>query len=305
MRRFALLVVAAVAIGWGSIGLIVREVDLPAVAIVGARVWVATAVLGVWLGRRAMLTPDAPRVRDVPLFSHRPAVVVLEGVLLAGHWVALVAALQRAPIGTVLLVTYLAPPVVAVLAPRVLGERVSSRTAAALALAVGGVGLIASPTLGTPDAVGLGLAGLAGALLVALTLLSKPLSETYGGGRLAFQQMGAAGIALAPFALTVDWGTPRPAWAWLVVLGAVHTGLAVGLYLSALAVIPANRIGVLLYLEPASAIMLGWLVLAEVPSLPTLIGGAAVVAAGALILSGGTDAGDAVVTGSEVAGVPG
>ena len=131
------LTVAMVAALWGTIGVIVRHVDLPAAAIVASRVWVASVVLGLWLA-----VADVP---GAPLLRHRPARTVLAGVVLAGHWVALVEALQRAPIGTVLLLTYLAPVGVAVAAPRALGEVVGRATVTALALGVAGMALVVLP----------------------------------------------------------------------------------------------------------------------------------------------------------------
>lgn len=270
--------VAGVAVLWGSIGVVVRQVDLPAVAIVTARVWVASAVLAVWLVVRGR---DSPGAR---LFAWRRPLVVLAGLVLAGHWVALFAALQRAPIGTVLLVTYLAPVGVAVLAPAVLGERASRQVAVALALGVGGIALIASPSISSPDGPGLGLAVLSAALLVALSLLSKSLSRGYGGGQLALQELAVAAVALAPFAVAATWGPPSTTWAWLLVLGAIHTAVAYWVYLTAMEVLPITQISVLLYLEPASAIAYGWLLLDERPTLTTLLGGLLVVAAGLLVL---------------------
>ncbi|MDQ3147579.1 MAG: DMT family transporter [Actinomycetota bacterium] len=272
---------AGVAILWGTIGLLVRQVDLPATAIAGVRVWLGAAVLGAWLARRRR-----PAARSAAaLLSARPVAVLTLGVLLAVHWVALVAALQRAPIGVVLLVTYLAPVGVAALAPRALGERVPPRSLAALALAVVGVALVATPSLGTPDAPGLALAALAGITLIAMTLLSKPLAENFGGANLAACQLAVAGVVLIPVAATAGWGAPAPSWAWLVVLGVVHTGFAMGAYLGALAVLPVTTAGVLLYLEPVSAVLVGWLLLAETPTPATLVGGTLIVVAGALVLA--------------------
>jgi DME family drug/metabolite transporter len=280
--------VAGVASLWGTIGLLVRQVDLPATAIASVRVWLGAAVLGVWLARRRRSGPRPP----VPLLSARPLAVVTLGVLLAVHWVALVAALQRAPIGVVLLVTYLSPVGVAVLAPRALGELVPLRSGVALTLAVVGVGLVATPTLGTPDAPGLALAAVAGVTLVAMTLLSKPLAESHGGARLAAHELAVAGVVLVPVAAMSGWGAPAPSWAWLVVLGVVHTGFALAAYLGALAALPVTSAGVLLYLEPVSAFLVGWLLLSETPTPATVVGGALIVAAGVLVLvpSGGTGA---------------
>lgn len=295
MRRPApALTVALAATLWGTIGVIVRHVDLPAVAIVASRVWLAAAALGIWLAVRP--------VPGAPLLRHRPARTLAAGAVLAGHWVALVEALQRAPIGTVLLITYLSPVLVAVAAPRALGEVVGRTTVVALALGVAGTALVVLPGGGDGPtdggAAGILVAAVAGASLALLTILSKPLSEAYGGPRLAFLEMAVAGVVLAPLAATARWGDPEAAWLWLVVLGVVHSGAAVALYLGALARLPATSVGILAYLEPASAVLFGWLLLSETPHVATVAGGALILVAGGLVVR----AGSAPVPAPEVAG---
>lgn len=270
-------VVAGVAAGWGTIGAVVRQVDLPAVAIVAGRVWIAALALGALLWWRGERVPGARFGRVAPKRT------VAQGVVLAAHWVALVAALQRAPVGTVLLVVYLAPVGVAALAPAALGERVTGRTLAAVGLGVGGVALVASPSIGSPEATGVALAAVSGALMVVLVLVAKSLAGAYGGVRLAYGQLAVAGVVLVPVAATAGWGPPRAAWLWLVVLGLVHTALAMLLYLGAMAHLPASDVAVLMGLEPASGVLVGWLLLSERPTAATLAGGALIVAAGALV----------------------
>lgn len=270
--------VAGVAVGWGTIGVVVRQVDLPASVIVASRLWVGALTLGLVLFLRR---EGRPRWSGVDRIGRVRTMAA--GLVLAAHWVALVAALQRAPIGLVLLVTYLAPVGVAVLAPSTLGEKVDTVTVGALAMAVAGVGLVAWPSSGSPEIGGLALAAVAGALMVLLVLVDKSLSATYGAVPLAFTQFVVAGTVLVPVVALAGWGSPRPAWLWLVVLGVVHTALANVLFLGALARMPASRAGVLLYLEPASAVAFGWLLLGESPAPATAAGGALIVMAGVLV----------------------
>ena len=102
---------------------------------------------------------------------------------------------------------------------------------------------------------------------------------------------------LVPVALLSSWGHPQPSWLWLVVLGLVHTALGTGLYLAALAQVPATHVGILGYLEPASVVVCGWLFLPQRLGVGTLAGGILIAAAGALVVR------STVVP--EVPGVPG
>jgi len=271
--------IAAMALLWGSIGVVIRQVDLPAVPIVWGRVVLAAPALAWFVARR---TPGRWRWRPTRL-------MVADGVLLAIHWTTFVAALQRAPIGTVLLITYLAPVGIAALAPVTLHETVSLRIALALGLGVGGVALIALPSIDSSSADGVALAVVTGVVYVGLALLNKRLTADYGGAELALWQVLIAAVLLAPLAATSDWGSPGASWLWLPVLGVLYTAFAFGTYLWALAHVTATRAIVLLYLEPASAIVYGWVLLHERPSLLTGVGGAAIVGAGMLVLRSPTD----------------
>jgi len=277
------LLLCAVTTGWGTIPVLVRWVDLPAPLIVAIRLWTAAACLGAvlvfrrWRGRRR---PDAPADPGPRSFSVRPGLCSLAALTLAAHWLALFGAYKRAPVGTVILIVYLAPLVAAALSPRLLGERLGRPTVLALAVATAGFCLLATPTVRAAGTAGLVLSLTAAALFVALILLSKPLASTYGGLRLAFMELAGAGVVLVPVALASSWPPPAAAWLWVVVLGVVHTALGITLYLSVLAEVPATHVGILSYLEPVAVIVAGWLWLGQKPAPATIMGGLLVVAAG-------------------------
>jgi drug/metabolite transporter (DMT)-like permease len=295
-------VLVVVCSGWGTIGLVVRAVDLPAAAITSGRVWVGALGLGLVIlatgGHPADRAGPGGRRPGAGLFSYQPGRVVFTGAILAAHWLSFIAALQHAPIGTVVLIVFLGPIGVALGAPRVLGERSSRRTLAALALAVAGFVLVAAPGARSAGLLGPALALLAAVLFVALVLVSKPLAAVYGGLRLAFLELAVAGVVLLPFGLTAGWGAPQPDWLWLLVLGLVHTALGVSLYLAALARVPAVHAGILGYLEPAGAVVCGWLFLDEQPGPATVAGAVLIVVAGLLVVRAGAAR-------PEVIGVPG
>ena len=267
---------AAIATTWGFIGLIVRQVDLPSVVIVASRCWLGATAIGLGLAIYCWRTgtrPPRPR---------RRALTGLCGVVLALHWLFLVSAQQRAPLGTVMLLMYLSPILVAVLAPRVLGEVVPSTTKVALGLAAVGLVLLARPQPGTGS--GVMLAVIAGLLFAAWTLISKAVVADVGGMWLGFSNLAIAGVVLAPWALMAEWGEPEASWSWLLVLGLGMTALLGPLYLVVLDRLPASTDSVLLYLEPVSALLLAWLFLGEEPSTLTLVGGALIVAGGVIVL---------------------
>ena len=294
--RRAYLTLAGVCVFWGTIPLIVRRVPVEAPIIVAVRLWVAAIGLGIALAweqrhprRRGAENAARPR-----LYSVRPGLCVAAAAVLAVHWLSLFAAYKRAPAGTVILIVYMAPIVVAVTAPRLLGEAVTRRTIAALGVAIAGFALVAAPAVHGARLAGVVLAAVAAVSFATLVLVSKPLAEAYGGLRLAFMEMAGAGLALVPVAAATRWGHPAPSWLWLLVLGLAHTAVGIGIYLAVLGLVPATHVSILGYLEPASVVLFGWLFLSQTPSIATVAGGLLIVAAGVLVLRSGVPAGAAV-----------
>jgi drug/metabolite transporter (DMT)-like permease len=273
-RRASAVAVAACVL-WGTIPLLVRTVEVPTPALVFSRVAIAAVGLGMAVAVRRRGLAGLPRGRSA-----------LAAALLAVHWSALFAAYRRLPVAVVILVVYLSPVGMAVLARRLLGERVERRTVAALGIAVVGFVVIAAPEVEGPgDPVGLSLAVFAAATYALLVVVAKPLAQQVGATTATFVEMAGAALLLAPFALAADWGEPTWAWGWLVVLGLVHTAAATAAYLAAVAALPTARVGVFGYLEPVSAVVLGWAVLGQRPSPATVVGGLLIVAAGIVVLT--------------------
>jgi drug/metabolite transporter (DMT)-like permease len=283
--RRSYLMLSGVTAGWGTIPVLAGLVQMPSALVVAARLWTAALCLGgavLWRRRRDR---RMGRVSHPELLSFRPGLCVWVAAVLAVHWLALFAAYHRAPAGTVILIVYLAPIGVAAVAPRLLGERLDARTIAALLAATAGFALVAGPTVRAAGAGGLVLSLIAAGLFVVLIVLSKPLAEVYGGLQLAFIEMAGAGLLLIPVAVFTRWPRPAPSWLWLLVLGVVHTGIGISIYLAALADLPATHVGILGYLEPVGVVVCAWVFLAQRPAVETVLGGVLVVGAGVTIVA--------------------
>lgn len=273
--RRAILTLVVVCTTWGTIPLLTRGVDLSPAAIVFVRVWTGVAALAAVGAARRRPGPRATPSRRA----------LLVGPLLAAHWTAMFAAYQHAPADVVVFVVFLAPIGIALVAPRTLGERPDAMTLAALAVAVAGFALTTGSSLAGTTALGVVYAAASAALLVVLVVVSKPLAEHLGGLRLSRLELAGAGAVLLPVLFTTDWSGPTPRqWVALAVLGLVHTGVGVALYLEALARVPATAVGILGYLEPVGVVVFSWLLLAEAPAATTVVGGALIVLAGVLVL---------------------
>lgn len=277
----AALLLAGVAVSWGAIPLIVRG-DVPWPQLVAARIWLgAAALLGILALQRRIVLPLANRGR-----------VVAAGVLLALHWSSFFLALRETTVAITLAVLYLGPVMASALAPRVLGERPRRQVYIGLVVASLGVLAVVRPS-GQIDALGLVAAAISAATLAAIMLIAKPAATSLGGLVLAAGELTVAALVMTPFAVQAAVESAR-FWAELVVLGALLTGVAGWIYWTAMKHLPVAAVTVIMYLEPASAVVWAMLFLEETPDVVTWAGIALVLVGGVLAASSATRAGEEI-----------
>lgn len=268
-RITATLLLAAVVVSWGAIPLIVRG-DVPWQQLVAARVWLGATTLVVVLGLQGRLR----------LPSQHRARVGLSGVILAAHWSSFFLSLTETTVAIALAVLYLGPVVASAVAPRVLGERPAPQVYAGLAIAMVGVLAVVRPG-GETSALGLTAAIFSGLTLALLMLVAKPAAAALGGLVVATGELVAASLVMAPWAVQAATESLE-FWPQLVVLGTVLTGVAGWIFWGAMRQLPVAFVSVIMYLEPASAIVWAMLFLDESPDAVAWIGIALVLAGGVL-----------------------
>lgn len=260
---------------WGTIGSIVKDLDVSAPVIVFFRLALGAIVVGGY----AIARGRASALRH----AARPILLTASGLTLAVHWTLMFEAFDRLDVASAILIVFFGPVLVAVAAPRVLREPRSRRALAALGVAVIGIVLIATPLDGL-DIVGLIAAGASAVLFAVLVLLGKRLTAEHEPVVIATWQLAVASVAMSPALLGADWASVRRGAPTLLLLGVVYTGALSILFFRGVRDLPAQTLSVLFYLEPASAVLYAWWFLAEVPSLSTASGGALILAAGLAII---------------------
>ncbi|MEC3974707.1 EamA family transporter [Amycolatopsis sp. H20-H5] len=193
------------------------------------------------------------------------------GLVTAGMNVLFYEAIARLPLGTAVALEFAGPVVVAAIGSR------TRRDFLALLLVVAGVVAIADVRLAGS---GLGVVFALGAALAwaAYILLGQRVAT--GGNGIDGLAVGfaVATVALSPLALQTGavWGSPR-----LLVLGigvgVFSTVVPYGLDQVVLARVGRARFALLLALLPVAAGVTGFVLLAQVPSLPEALGTLAVV----------------------------
>lgn len=179
--------------------------------------------------------------------------------------------------GTAAIVVNLAPLLVVLVAGALLGEGFPRALLLGVPLSFAGVLLIG--TAGedaTVTPTGLVLALLAAVLYAVCTLVQKRLLRTMDPASLTFVGAAAGTLALLPWAgrLADDLATASAGATWGVVyLGAFPTAVAFTTWAYVLRRTSAGRTAATTYVVPLVAILLGWIVLAEVPTPRMLVGG--------------------------------
>lgn len=197
----------------------------------------------------------------------------------AGYTVLFNGAARHLDAGTLALVINLAPLLVAVLAGVLLGEGLPGRLLVGIAVALGGIALIASGTSDTPTtAMGPGLLlGVLAAMLYATgVLLQKTALRTVDGKTVTFLGCAAGAIALLPYApsfVTETTTGSAGAFVALLYLGLFPTALAFSTWTYALARSEAGRLAATALTVPAIVIAMSWLILGELPTLLAAAGG--------------------------------
>lgn len=197
------------------------------------------------------------------------------GVVTAGMTMLFMEAMQRIPLGTASAVEFLGPLSVAVARSR------HARHLVWPALAAGGLCLLTQPWQGDADLVGIGFALGAAACWASYILLTQAVGDQVSGiGGLAISLPVAALVATAVAGPSVIPDvTPQ-----LLLIG---LGLALllpvvpfSLEMLALRRLTTAAFGTLMCLEPAIAVLIGLLLLHQVPPVWSVLGVTLVVAAG-------------------------
>ena len=282
--RSAVPVLAAVVVtvlAWASAFVGIRAVgaDLSPGALALGRLLVGTAVLGVLLvaaGRPWV----APTRREWGLLA-------VCGVGWFGVYnLALNAAEQHLDAGTTAMLVNVGPILIAVLAGLWLGEGFPRWLVAGLAVAFSGVLLIGLATRGAgADVLGVVLGLVAAVTYATGVVAQKPVLRRLPPLQVTFTACAVGALCCLPWAgsLAAELGeAPFGSVAGLVYLGVVPTALAFSTWAYALARTDAGRLGVTTYLVPPLVVLMGWLLLDEVPPALAVVGGAVCLAGVAL-----------------------
>lgn len=258
---------AAVAL-FGFAALFGKWIALPATAIVLGRTVIASVTLAVVL---------VVRHQRVGRPDGRAAI---NGAILALHWVTFFAAVQTASVAVGLLGYASFPLFVLMLERRLVAGDRAERATAVLAV-VGLVALVPEFAWSSGVVRGLAFGVLSAFTFALLAVRNRSLVIEMAPSRIALWQNAFAALCLVPIvALSGASLSPTTTdFALLLVLGVACTGVAHTLFIASMQRVSAHTAAVVAALEPVYGIVLAALLLDEIPSVRTLIGGTLIVAA--------------------------
>ncbi len=285
---------AVVYVVWGStyLGIELAVRTLPPLLMLAARFVIAGSLLFAWGLARSPRPVCLPSGRE-----WRAAFLV--GALLLGVGNGTVAWAEHRGVatGTAALIIASVPLWLALLDRAVYAQRLGARASLGLVAGLGGVAVLVSPGGGGSDWAGeLGLLGGAAAWALGSLYARRAPSPSPLVG--ASMQMLAGGLLLALAAavrgevgqlrLEAVSATSLAGLAYLVVLGSL---LGFTAYVWLLRSAPTSLVGTYAYVNPVVAVLLGTAVLEERPTWTMAAGGAVVLAAVFLIVTGPARAG--------------
>ena len=211
---------------------------------------------------------------------------LMSGALLSGAMLCNVVALKYTTVAVAVFVMAAAPILAALLGRLFLGEEVRARVWVSIVLAVLGIGIMVGGRLQIGDTVGVAVAIL-GIVFFGVYAVSLRVGKNVDMTPAVFYG-GAIGTAVS-FSVSIGTGVglaiPWIEAMWCTLLGVVQLGLGSVLFALAAQGVPAVQLTLFALGEPLLAPVWVWLMLGDVPTMTTLLGGAVLFAALALQVS--------------------
>lgn len=255
---------------FGLAGLFGKFLSLPAWTIVLGRTAFATLALGV-----VLLIKPAPRLPDGMRAVGRFGLL---GLVLAVHWITFFHSIQISSVAVGLLSFSTFPVFITWLEPWWFGEKRRLIDGVTSLMVLLGLAVMVYPSpFGGRLFSGVLWGTASGFTFALLSLLNRSWVRSYPPVMIAFYQNSVAALLLLPGLYVSEVAISAIQLGLLALLGIFCTALAHALFIRGLAVVRAQLASIIACLEPVYGIGFAFVLLNEVPSNYTLIGGALIV----------------------------
>ena len=262
---------------FGSIGIFIKNIQLPSEAIVQWRTIIGSIFLGlIFIVKSKKIDIKAIKKNIIPL--------TIAGIVLGANWAFMFEAFQYTSVGIVTLLYYCAPIIVFFLSPIIFKEKIRARQVLGITAAIIGMLVINSAAkVETQSSLGIVYA-LISALFYASLMISNKFIRDLDGITSTFIQLFIAMIVITTYIFitskTLIYIPKGKDIILIAIVGIVHTGIAFYLYISSMQNLQGQNISILSYIDPGSALIFAFIFLNEKLTLYQILG--------AILILGGT-----------------
>lgn len=208
---------------------------------------------------------------------HFNAAIIISVISYTAAITAFVSANKLTTAANAIVLQYTAPVLVYLFSRLVLGEKISTPNALALAVSMVGVGFISIDSAGEPEMSGVLLALLSG-VLFAIYMVNLQQINRISAIYLTWLNNLVCALLILPF-LKAPLALSSDQLLIVAIMGAVQLGLPYFLFSTGLRTIPLQEAALIALIEPVLNPVWVALIVGEIPSFATLIGGAMILTA--------------------------
>jgi len=254
--------------------LFIRWIDLDAISLL----WASSLITGIVLLSKTVIQG---RTSELMRFNKSLKLLIGLGFFTTINNTLFFTSIKITTIANAILTHYLAPAFVLILAISLLKEKITKISILALVLSFTGLGFMLYQNefvFSNVHFLGL-ILGISSAIFFSLEISSKKiLTRFYKADIINIRYLLISALLLTPFVsydkiLTIDMTGLSLLLVWSTFIIAV----GITLFISGLKEVEAQHAGIISYLEPLGAILWGFLIISEIPTIETIIGGSLIL----------------------------
>ncbi|MBR5516631.1 MAG: EamA family transporter [Firmicutes bacterium] len=277
MKSYAKLITSMLI--WGTLPIFVTKIPCSSAETVMWRILFGTAFL-------LLVFALTKNKSDKAMYKKWALKLIFTGFFMGANWVFLFEAYKWVDVSIATLTYYMAPIIVMISSVFLFKESAGKFKIIGTAAAIAGMIIVTGVNVGGLDPMKGIFYGLASALCYAsVTLLNKSTKGLSGLEMTIIQLIGAA-IAVIPYTFITHAGEwldlTSEAGIYAIIVGLVHTGVALFLYFSSIQELPAQTCALCSYIDPASALIFAAVLLGDALS-PIQWVGALMILGGAAV----------------------
>ena len=256
---------------FGTIGIFVRNIELPSTIIALARGIIGTLFL-------LLVVFAKGKGLDYSAIKRNLTILAASGACIGFNWILLFEAYRYTTVATATLAYYMAPIFVIMASPFVLKERLTAIKGLCVAMALTGMVLVSGVVQSGMDGVDFTgiLCGVGAASLYATVILLNKFINNISAYDMTIMQLGLAALVLLPYTMvTENFGALSPdtnSLLLLAVVGVIHTGFTYAMYFSSIQGLKAQTVAIFSYIDPIVAIILSAVLLNESMDIYSMVG---------------------------------